>query len=374
MTITTTNILKNNTHTFQKSSLSSLSSYLDFLLSHLSSPIFPRNISTYESKGSQFMIDTIDGILTAFLDSKFKDCRVNAFPLLRDGKSWIPDLIFIDLDLSDFKNSRKVLAIALAKTLRNIVKYLGEDAKPTVLWSGNGYHVIQPVECPGNDYQIRQHFKDFNQFCVHGNPAEEFLRFAKILLSDNKADKNNNPSFRSCLLRIPGTINSKNGSRVKIIQKWNGYRPTITKELFIMFHEYLIQKKIDYNLKQEKIWKERRQQREKRTNEQNINNYGNYYQWIEKLLQSGIEDCRKLIIDLILAPYLICVKGLEYGESYKIIRHWLDKCNLVRKLDFNPKYLVRYALNTAIQKRIPPMKLGTLKNRNLELYHTLQEP
>lgn len=43
-------------------------------------------------------------------------------------------------------------------------------------------------------------------------------------------------------------------------------------------------------------------------------------------------------------------------------------------LDFNPSYLVKTALNTAIEERISLMKLETLKNRNSELYDILQQP
>ena len=69
---------------------------------------------------------------------------------------------------------------------------------------------------------------EFNKF---DRPSEQFLRFAKDYLSNYKADKNNNPSFKSCLLRIPGSINSKYNTKVKIIKKWNGYRPSITTDL-----------------------------------------------------------------------------------------------------------------------------------------------
>ena len=41
------------------------------------------------------------------------------------------------------------LKMALTKTLNNIkVKLNG--ANPTVLWSGRGYHIIQPIDCPVN--------------------------------------------------------------------------------------------------------------------------------------------------------------------------------------------------------------------------------
>ncbi len=103
------------------------------------------------------------------------------------------------------------------------------------------------------------------------------------------------------------------------------------------------------------------------------NNYC-YYDWIEnKIFANPFEKCRKIIVDLILVPYLINIKKLSYQESFNILSEWLKKCDLVRKLDFNSRYLVRSALNSASQKRIPPMKLETLRNRNLELYHILQK-
>lgn len=41
------------------------------------------------------------------------------------------------------------------------------------------------------------------------------------------SDPNHLPSIKSCLVRVPGTINSKNGEAVRIVQKWDGNRPTI---------------------------------------------------------------------------------------------------------------------------------------------------
>ena len=348
---------------------------LGFILNHLSKPVFPRKISTYESSNRTFQVDNMDEILTAFMDSRFIDCRVNAFPLLREGKSWIPDLFFIDLDLSDFK-SRKELELAKAHILRNISKYLGRDTKPTLLWSGNGYHIIQPVYCPVNDYLINQKFKEFadTRIIVNGNPAEEFLRFAKILLSENKADKNHNPSFRSCLLRVPGSINLKNGSQVRIVQEWNGYRPTITKELFVNFHEYLIQKKIDYNLEQEKQLKELQKWKRKNYNNNFGNNFHNYYNWIEKLLETPVEDFRKEIVELILVPYLVKIKGLTDNEVRQTVKEWLDKCQSLRKLDWS-WYGVNKRINQALRnthsKQYGPMSKQKIKSNHTDLYFLL---
>ena len=214
---------------------------IDFILFHLEQPvIFPRTIMT-KKLGYQKIVNSKERALEHFIESDFIDCRINAFPSLKEGVTWIPGLLFIDLDLSDF-NSKRSLQIALNKTLKNIKDKL-DNGHPTVLWSGNGYHIILPVYCPRELERI-QEFQGFD------NSSEEFLRFAKDFLSNNKADRSNYPSFRSCLLRIPNSFNSKclargnslETSKVKVIQEWDGYRPPI-KELLYEFRRYLIQKK-----------------------------------------------------------------------------------------------------------------------------------
>lgn len=206
----------------------------NFILSHLEEPLFPRKISTYKSKNKQFQVKNKEDIIKSFKESNFVDCRISAFPILRDHYiTWTPNLLFIDLDLTDFNYNKKALELAVNKTLKNIEQKLSGDddkANPTVLWSGNGYHIIQSVEC---------------QMVLENI-------FAKDFLSNGKADKNHNPSFKSCLLRIPNSFNSKclskgeslENSKVNIIQKWNGYRPSIVaSKILYDFQTYLIQKK-----------------------------------------------------------------------------------------------------------------------------------
>ncbi|MGN6631557.1 MAG: hypothetical protein ACTHKP_04885, partial [Nitrososphaeraceae archaeon] len=43
--------------------------------------------------------------------------------------------------------------------------------------------------------------------------------------TNKKGEPQHNPSVNSCLVRIPGTINSKCGQEVKIVQRWDGQRP-----------------------------------------------------------------------------------------------------------------------------------------------------
>ena len=290
---------------------------LDFILSHLEEPlIFPRTIMT-KKLGYQRIIYSKDRALEYFMESNYIDCRINAYPLLKESATWIPELLFIDLDLSDF-NSKKILQVTLNKTLKSIKEKLDNNAHPTVLWSGNGYHIILPVYCPIELERI-QEFQEFD------NPSEKFLRFAKDNLSNNKADKANNPSFRSCLLRIPNSFNAKclakgesfENSKVKIIQEWNRNRPSI-KYLLSDFRRYLINEKIKELNKKREI--------ERMSGYQSNRGINNIF-WIEKLLNTPISDFRKNATNLILAPYLVNSKKLSYQQSFDILTDWLQKCN-----------------------------------------------
>jgi hypothetical protein len=190
------------------------------------------------------------------------------------------------------------------------------------------------------------------------------LRFGKDNLSKGKADKNNYPSFKSCQIRIPGSINSKYGAKVKIVQKWNGVRAPITREFIEDFRTYLEQKITDqgnnnYNYKKNK------------NNQNRYYSNNNRIEWIEtKVLQAPISDYRKLAVRLILAPYLIVIKKLSHEESYKITNEWLQKCDSVsgRILDFDPKYLINNSLKTSAKKLIPSISLYKLKTNYPCLY------
>ena len=59
-----------------------------------------------------------------------------------------------------------------------------------------------------------------------------------------RISKNNNPSLKSCLLRIPGSLNSKYNNKVIIVQKWNGYIHSISEELLEDFRTHLLQTRL----------------------------------------------------------------------------------------------------------------------------------
>ena len=251
---------------------------LDFILSHFNQDrLLPRTIQTRKTNGRQIEVFSKEEALSCFKESNFIDCKINAFPSFTEYKGvqrYPPDFIFIDIDRKDFKTD-KGFDNALSTTLKIIKKKL--NGVPSVNVSGNGYHIILPIEC-----SILENVPEFEKY---DKPSEQFLRFAEYDLSNGKADIGHRPSFKSCQIRVPGSINGKylenrdkrlsGNFRVKILEKWNGYRPRITIELLLDFRKYLIQKKIDgYNRRQKIIML----LNSRRSNNNNINNNYNYYQ------------------------------------------------------------------------------------------------
>jgi hypothetical protein len=252
--------------------------------------------------------------------------------------------------------------MALTATLKTIKeKLLG--ANPTVLWTGNGYHIYQPIEA----FVLEEEgaFSNFDQ------SSKVFLKFAEQYLSNNKSDPSHNPSFKSCMIRIPGSFNSKcilegKDPEVRIIQRWNGYRPKINL-LLGSFYAYLVDQRIKELQRQKNELKVKYQIKKKKNNNTSIT----AIPWIELLLETPIEDYRKNAISLILAPYLINIKKLSYDDAFNIIKDWLNKCDSIKRLDSNFNYRIKYALENSIKKSYLPMKFETLKEKNIALYDSL---
>jgi hypothetical protein len=328
----------------------------EIILNHFLEPIFPRTISTRNSNGKQFMVFSRDQIINAYQESNFIDCRVNAYPSYVEYKGiqrFPPNFIFADLDQSLFR-SKKSLNRALSTSLRTIRSELGGN--PTVLWTGNGYHIYQPMEA-----QILEDLVQFDQF---QKPSLSFLRFAENYLTNSKSDPSHNPSFKSCMIRIPGSLNSKypqGKDEVKIIQTWDGNRPSINL-LLVNFHATLVNEKISELNDKKSI------NRRFRT----PTNGNNSIPWIETLFHTPLEDYRKNAIALILAPYLINIKRLSYEASFQMINAWLKGCNELRALGFGISGKINYSLSIAIRKNQLPMKFSTLKAKNQALYTILK--
>ena len=108
-----------------------------------------------------------------------------------------PDLIMIDLDSCNFRDKPALLA-PLRQTLQKIKVKLA--LIPTVIWSGNGYHIYIPISAV-----VLEDIKEFDHI---DQISTKFLRFAEWYLSSGKSDcsHNTNVSLNNCMLRIPDLL------------------------------------------------------------------------------------------------------------------------------------------------------------------------
>jgi Primase X len=339
---------------------------LDYILSHLEGQrLWPRAISTKTTEGRQVVVNSIEQALARFAQANFLDCRISAYPPPSVVSSFVgvnlniaPSFVMIDLDRETFKTQR-ALEMALSRTLKKILRI--KISEPTVIWSGNGYHIYLVL-----DAFVLETEDAFNNSKFGSNPSQKFLRFAEWFLSIGKCDPQHNKtvSFKNCMLRVPGSVNSKNGQTVRIIQRWNGYRPNI-KLLLEDFYVYLSgQRLVELEEKRSRnsVKPELRKQFPKG---------GSNIHWIERLLQTPISDYRKLAMWRILIPYLMNIRGLSSDEAQGIIHDWLEQCGKLRGLDFTPSYKIKGALNGS--RNFLPVSCNKLKIENKGFYNLLQD-
>ena len=175
---------------------------------------YPHNLQT----GPRLQFMTKGMHWPRFKQSNLVDCRINGYPTYTEFHGIMrqtPDFIFIDLDLENFLpfanwSSKQLLDMALGNTLWKIKQGFGKDIEPTVVWTGNGYHIylpLQPLPIP---------LESDPMFSTFQYPSKEFLKFAALYLTDGKSDPNNKPTFASSLVRIPGSFNAK------CLEAWQG--------------------------------------------------------------------------------------------------------------------------------------------------------
>jgi hypothetical protein len=216
---------------------------LNYLLWHFevidNSTIWPRTISTKATEGRQILVYNREETMTRFEQANFFDCRISAYPGHRKGTSvkikQVPNFLFIDLDSKVMD-----LETELRQTLLNIKRQFEEDSiEPTVLWSGKGYHIYLPVNAIALEDESL--FADIEVY----DPSRKFIQWSEKYLTNNKADPchSKGVSFNNCMLRVPGSINSKVDREVTIVQRWNGIKPSI-KPLLYEFYIQLADTKL----------------------------------------------------------------------------------------------------------------------------------
>jgi hypothetical protein len=221
-------------------------------------------------------------------------------------------------------------------------------------------NIIQPIHCSIALEEIK------HLAALESHTSNKFLQFVERYLSGNRQDKGHHPALKSCMLRIPGSLNSKCKTagidpEVKIIQRWDGHRPSY-KLLLGSFYADL-------------VGKNRAPNDENNMKFHITSNLGGTIWWIERLLRTPIEDYRKLARDLILVPYLVLRKGITNPNQVSdIIMEWADKCGELRRLEpsrWEFEHKIRSRVYEVMHDRISQMKLSTLKEKNPDLYQKI---
>ncbi len=295
---------------------------LDFILQHFQEPVWPRRISTYKTENKQFEVSSKDEALRHFKESDYLDCRISAFGRNETENEW-PNLIFVDLDNISALDEVRAL---FYKTIK---------AVPTVLHTGNGLAIIQPIDI----ISLKGAAHDETRI---EEPAKIFLSFAERYLTNSKCDTGNHPSLKSCLIRIPGSFNSKERKykQVKIIQEWDKHRASIRNLPFKIHLNKIIRRQ------------KKRQNR--------LPNVKGEISYIETLLKRKTTDGRKRLFALVLCPYLINVKKLPLEQSCNIIYNYFG--------GYVDKSLINYKLKEVLRKEILPYSLSKMQSNDKELY------
>ena len=130
------------------------------------------------------------------------------------------------------------------------------------------------------------------------------------------------------------------------------------------FEVHLIQKRID------KIGERKRAKKVKSRISSFSNADTSRIGWVERLLQTPIEDNRKTCLWRILCPYLVNVKKLSIAEATIVLNEWLRKCDSLRKTDFNHHQAIKNDLRNA--RSYLPHSKERIRLKHPELYNMLK--
>ena len=86
----------------------------------------------------------------------------------------------------------------------------------------------------------------------------------------------------------------------------------------------------------------------------------------------SLPDYRKYCVWRILAPYLINVRKVSDEQTSHIIREWLGKCNIAKRISFDETSRIRYDIQSVRKKGFYPISWNQLKTQNVELFEFLK--
>lgn len=81
------------------------------------------------------------------------------------------------------------------------------------------------------------------------------------------------------------------------------------------------------------------------------------YAWIERLLATPIGDVRHRSVNLIFAPYLVNVKGMDEESAVRVIRDYIERCKKINPNTKITESYIRYQCRYAKNKGMRPLSL-----------------
>jgi hypothetical protein len=132
---------------------------LDFILGHFAVFAFPRTISTKTTEGRQVWVNNKAEALARFKQANYLDCRINAYS--KHDIKGDPNFIFIDIDSTQQSTIDRILKGRLQSI----------NANPTVLFTGSGYHIYQPIQSVC--------INELGTFATFEEPSRQFLNLQK---------------------------------------------------------------------------------------------------------------------------------------------------------------------------------------------------
>jgi len=98
----------------------------------------------------------------------------------------------------------------------------------------------------------------------------------------------------------------------------------------------------------------------------------NRIEWIERLLQKPITDGRHRTLWLIIAPYLVNVRGLEIGEAEGIALSYLERCNGTKRMQGSLRNLTNSYVIYAKRTGLKPISFAKLGERYPDLWRIIK--
>jgi hypothetical protein len=200
------------------------------------------------------------------------------------------------------------------------------------------------------------------------------------------------------MVRVPGSYNSKyvdkdkESAEVKVLQRWDGHTKAHILFLLGAFYRNIGEthkkhgrmlaraRKVKHKVQTEKITLDGTLDVMPVSEHIAAQAFGgdahstypyHKYWYIDKLLQIPVDDFRKRGIDLLLAPFLITIKGMSADTAERIMLNWLDRCSDLKPLDFDAAQRVQEKIAYVKESNYLPLGEEKFKAQVSDLFFRL---